>query len=226
MLQAHPESLLAKLVDAEGETDGVMVENAGVEPVTIRIDRDPTLFARVLKTCFDTPQPLTADAFHEELDFYGLLPSSAMLPASTIAEWQAGAVERFTTPVVSSIVNQMAKLMKEQLHILDERRFSEASNPQWPQTNSRQIAPELSFWLNLPTGLWTEVQVRRAGEPFKELRERPVKELPSDIQQALETRLHSLGYGVSFSEVQASRVTGGRIYSIDVTQIKLSWANK
>ena len=47
LLQAHPESLLAKLVDAEGETDGVMVENAGVEPVTIRIDRDPALFARV-----------------------------------------------------------------------------------------------------------------------------------------------------------------------------------
>ena len=41
LLQAHPESLLAKLVDAEGETDGVMVENAGGEPMTIRIDRDP-----------------------------------------------------------------------------------------------------------------------------------------------------------------------------------------
>ena len=82
----------------------------------------------------------------------------------------------------------------------------------------RQVrSPPLSY------SAWA--QVRCAGERFTET-DHPVEKLLSIIQQALETRLHSLGYGVSFSEVQASRVTGGRIYSIDVTQIKLSWANK
>ena len=223
LLQAHPESLLAKLVDAEGETDGVMVENAGGEPVTIRIDRDPALFAHVLKL-FDTPLPAEdTEKLHEELDFYGMLPSCAMLPASTIAAWQGGHVERFTPPVVSNIVTQMAELMKKQLHGLDDNRFSEALNQHrsWPST---PVATELSFWLNLPTGLWTEVQVRRAGEPFKKLQERPVKELPSDIQQALETRLHSLGYGVTISQVGTT--VGGSCGPIHVTQITLSWADK
>jgi hypothetical protein len=42
-VQAHPESFLAKLAD--NEDDGVMEEKAH----TIRLDRDPTLFAHVLK---------------------------------------------------------------------------------------------------------------------------------------------------------------------------------
>jgi hypothetical protein len=98
-------------VDAEGETDGVMVENAGGEPMTIRIDRDPALFAHVLKL-FDTPLPAEdTEKLREELDYYGMLPSCAMLPASTIAAWRADALERFTTPVVSRIVTQLAKLI-------------------------------------------------------------------------------------------------------------------
>ena len=42
-VQAHPESFLAKLAD--NEDDGVMEEKAH----TIRLNRDPTLFAHVLK---------------------------------------------------------------------------------------------------------------------------------------------------------------------------------
>jgi hypothetical protein len=53
-VQAHPESLLAKLVDDAAETDGVLVEKVDGQPAAIPIDRDPTLFAHVLKL-FDKP---------------------------------------------------------------------------------------------------------------------------------------------------------------------------
>jgi hypothetical protein len=209
-------------VDEEDETDGVMVENAGGEPMTIRIDRDPDLFSHVLKL-FDTPLPAEdTEKLQEELDYYGLLPSCAMLPASTIAAWHSDHVERFTKAVVSNIVNQMAKLMKEQLHGLDGNRFSEALNQ---RRSSAPVAPELSFCLCLPTSLWTEAQVRCGWKHLTEA-DHPVRELPSDIQQALETRLHSLGYGVTISECTASMSRPPHRYCIDVTRIKLSWADK
>jgi hypothetical protein len=63
-VQAYPESLLAKLAD--NEDDGVMEEKGD----TIRLDRDPTLFAHVLQRFMDKPlEAVEPDALREELDF-------------------------------------------------------------------------------------------------------------------------------------------------------------
>jgi hypothetical protein len=97
-VQAYPESLLAKLAD--NEDDGVMEEKTDA----IRLDRDPTLFAHVLKL-LDKPAFLevdqaVAEELREELDFYGLLPCSTMLPAAAFAV----PYSRLLESVVSSIV--------------------------------------------------------------------------------------------------------------------------
>ena len=220
LLQAHPESLLAKLVDAEGETDGVMVENAGGEPMTIRIDRDPALFAHVLKL-FDTPLPAEdTEKLHEELDFYGMLPACAMLPASTIAHLQSGLEERFTARVVSSIVNQMAKLMKKKLHGLDEKRYSEALER---RRSNIAAVKELTFYLKQPKGTerLSEMLVL-CSEDWTAEDTPAIKELSSYNQQALQTRLRSLGYGVTISRCKRFNLNG---YNW-VGEITVSWADK
>jgi hypothetical protein len=79
-VQAYPESLLAKLAD--NEDDGVMEEKTDA----IRLDRDPAVFAHVLKLLDKPLEAVETEALREELDFYGLLPSSTMLPASMVAD--------------------------------------------------------------------------------------------------------------------------------------------
>jgi hypothetical protein len=110
-VQAYPESLLAKLAD--NEDDGVMAEGANV----IRLDRDPTLFSHVLQLFVD--KPVAQPTLYEELDFYGLPPSSIMLPASMAAD----ICSRPGESVVSSIIDQMAVLMHETLSNDEGRSF-------------------------------------------------------------------------------------------------------
>ena len=112
-MQAYPESLLAKLAD--NEDDGVMEEKGD----TIRLDRDPAVFAHVLKL-LDKPAFLEADQavaeeLREELDFYGLLPCSTMLPAAAFAVPSARLLESVVSSAVSSIISQMAALLSKQL---------------------------------------------------------------------------------------------------------------
>ena len=114
----------------------------------------------------------------------------------------------------------MAELMKEQLHGLHDNRYIELIST----SGSTTPIKELSFWLNLPARLWTEVEVRFGSPSDCATTDIPVKKLPSHIQQALETRLRSLGYGVTIE--RRWEWIGASSQSILTTQIKLSWANK
>jgi hypothetical protein len=162
-VQAYPESLLAKLAD--NEDDGVMVAK-----VAISLDRDPTLFAHVLKLldkpAFLEADPAVAGALHKELDFYGLLPSSTMLPAAMFAAACSGAAES----VVSSIIGQISMLMNEKLADI---------------SSTVTMGTQLTFFLSMAKDQLSEVQVR-VNEIW----------LPAHIKQPLETRLRSLGYFV------------------------------
>ena len=204
-MQAYPESLLAKLAD--NEDDGVMVAK-----VAISLDRDPTLFAHVLKLldkpAFLEADPAVAGALHKELDFYGLLPSSTMLPAAMLAD----KVARAADSVVSSIVDQMAVLINEKLSDMD---------------GIMRVGNQLTFCLIKPNNRWSEVKVRLFK---KQLLDKPVRTLPPHIQQPLETRLRSLGYGVKthkcqakWNELKCSRSCRTREQH-DRQQITVSWA--
>jgi hypothetical protein len=193
-VQAYPESLLAKLAD--NEDDGVMEEKTDA----IRLDRDPTLFAHVLKL-LDKPAFLevdqaVAEELREELDFYGLLPCSTMLPAAAFAAICSHRVEN----VVSSIVSQMAVLMMEKAD--DE--------------GACEMGHQLSFRLSKPTDRWSDVKVRL--DDTWTAADKAVDTLPPHVKQPLETRLRSLGYAVSIGRVLSQYVS--------TTRITLSWAGK
>jgi hypothetical protein len=201
-VQAHPESFLAKLAD--NEDDGVMEEKAD----TIRLDRDPTLFAHVLKLLDKPLEAVDTEALCKELDFYGLLPSSTMLPAAMLAD----KVARAADSVVSSIVDQMAVLINEKLSDMD---------------GIMRVGNQLTFCLIKPNNRWSEVKVRLFK---KQLLDKPVRTLPPHIQQPLETRLRSLGYGVKthkcqakWNELKCSRSCRTREQH-DRQQITVSWA--
>jgi hypothetical protein len=206
-VQAYPESLLAKLAD--NEDDGVMAEGANV----IRLDRDPTLFSHVLQLFVD--KPVAQPTLYEELDFYGLPPSSIMLPASMAAD----ICSRPGESVVSSIIDQMAVLMHETLSN-DEGIKRSFHSSQWAKALD---VPQLTFYLTKPPNdprhpeysisQWSEVQVF-----LKHHLERNTKivSLPSFIQQPLETRLRSLGYAVG---------TLPNVHYPNVQEITVSWGD-
>jgi hypothetical protein len=184
-VQAYPESLLAKLAD--NEDDGVMEEKTDA----IRLDRDPAVFAHVLKLLDKPLEAVETEALREELDFYGLLPSSTMLPASMVADMCSRDAEN----AVSSIVDQMGVLMNEKL-----------------ADNKRNVAVghQLTFLLTNPTNAWSEVQVRNAPNTWTPKDVKWINPLPPHIQQPLETRLRSLGYTVKIdlsSNINFPRIT-------------------
>ena len=107
--QAYPESLLAKLAEAENDLDSV-----------IRIDRDPALFAHVLKA-FDAPLPKEdTKKLQEELDFYGVMPADIMPTAKSIADRQAAIQPRLDALVVLGLLKQIATLMSVKLGLASE----------------------------------------------------------------------------------------------------------
>ena len=74
-----------------------------------------------------------------------------------------------------------------------------------------------------PTDGQKQVQVLLMEKALTDVRwtaaDKPAPPLPPRIKQALETRLHPLGYDVTISDQRTSRGT-------PVTRIKLSWEDK
>ena len=203
--QAYPESLLAKLADGAAEAeDGVKVEKLNGQPATIKIDRNPTVFALVLQL-FDKPAYLEADqtlatTLHKELDFYGLpAPSCTMLPAATLADMCSRGAE----VVVSSIVDQMAVLTMERAS--DNERVA--------------LGSRITFLLTKPTARWSEAKVR-LYETWTPEDKRVVEPLPLILHQALETRLRSLGYAV---KMEYTQFVDRNQYEVSTTRITVSW---
>jgi hypothetical protein len=197
-VQAYPESLLAKLAD--NEDDGVMEEKGD----TIRLDRDPTLFAHVLQR-FDKPlEAVETEALREELDFYGMLPCSTMPPAAAFAV----PYSRLLESVVSSIVSQMAVLMNEKLPVPSD------------EEGIIKLGRKLSFYLSKPTDRWSEVQVRQ--DDTWTAADKDVDTLSPLIQQPLETRLRSLGYTVSIGRAGVRF----KIKFVHTIRITVSWPDK
>jgi hypothetical protein len=209
--QKYPESLLAKLVDARTETDGVMVESADAQPVTIHIDRDPALFAHVVKS-FDAPVPAEdTEQLLQELDYFGMLSLDVMPAVSAIIDKQASHVQRFElrcSKLVSRLMGQMAKLVNEKLLGMCDEKMTDALD------EGRTAAKELHFVLSKPTDRWTEMQVR-LEEAWNPETDKDVWNVPAHIMKPLETRLRHLGYSVSVTEDR---------YSYATTGFRLSWA--
>jgi hypothetical protein len=211
--QKYPESLLAKIIDAGAETDGVMVESADGQPVTIHIDRDPALFAHVFKS-FDAPLPaVDTEQLLQELDFYGT-PSESTMPAASAIRYRQAARERLfdhdcRTHVVPNLLQQIAKLMSEEL---SDDAMDDA-------LHKGRVAPkELHFRLSKPKkGARSEMEVRLEGTWTKGV-DKPVI-VPPSIMEALETRLRHLGYSVRGYDCWLGEIT--RRYT---SAIELSWA--
>jgi hypothetical protein len=225
----YPQSLLAKLVDDAAATDGVMsTENGGGgQSLTIRIDRDPSLFSHVLKL-FDTPlEAVDSDRLDEELDYYGLLPAP-MPPAKRFKAM----CSRRENSFVSSLTHQMGKLMTEKLEAPDTNILEETN-----QLTFFMSTNQLTSFMSKPTDRPGEVRVllkeQALSGPNAGLRWKaagtPAPPLPLHIQQTLETRLCSLGYTVTIGTAQVVMYkTGHRNneFWLKMTYIELSWADK
>ena len=228
-MQVYPQSLLAKLVDDAAATDGVMsTENGGGgQSLTIRIDRDPSLFSHVLKL-FDTPlEAVDSDRLDEELDYYGLLPAP-MPPAKRFKAM----CSRRENSFVSSITHQMGKLMTEKLEAPDTNILEETN-----QLTFFMSTNQLTSFMSKPTDRPGEVRVLLkqqalpggSGAARWNAAGTPAPPLPLHIQQALETRLRSLGYTVTIgtAEVVTYRTHCAKNeFWVKTTHITVSWADK
>ena len=196
LAQTYPNSLLSKLVDGDAVTDGVMASSVHGQPLTITIDRDPSLFAHVLKA-FDTPLLAAAEdseTLRKEQDFYGV-PSSQLLPAELLRTAGFRREER----LVSCLVDRLGKLLNDTME--GEDRILAGTN-------------QLSFFTYMRSDP-TPRQIQFVlCEDWQNLPEKSAYALPPHIQQPLQTRLRSLGYGVSFERFRVITAS---------TKLALSW---
>ena len=169
---------------------------------TIRLDRDPTLFAHVLQRFMDKPlEAVEPEALREELDFYGA-PCSTMPPASALA----GIYSRRAENAVTSILDQMAVLTVETL----------------PAGRCIAMDKQLKFLLSETSDQRSEIRVLL--KDAWTAADKAVDTLPPLIQQDLETRLRSLGYTVSIDRGQIHLAWVGR--HTNTTKITVSWADQ
>jgi hypothetical protein len=205
--QAYPESLLAKLAEAENDLDSV-----------IRIDRDPALFAHVLKA-FDAPLPKEdTKKLQEELDFYGVMPADIMPTAKSIADRLAAIQSRLDTLVVSGLLKQIATLTSEKLGLASDDTMVDVFDGGEYDGNPPS---KLCFWLSKPfRKKWSELQVRLAGRGgIWTATDKHVTDFPPPFKLELETRLGALGYTATVREAIPSNAAN----KVQGTYIELSW---
>ena len=196
--QAYPESLLAKLAEAEHDLDSV-----------IRIDRDPALFAHVLKA-FDAPLPkVDTKKLQEELDFYGVMPADIMPTAKSIADRQAAIQPRLDALVVPGLLKQIATLTSAKLGLTSDDTMVDAFD-------GGDGKSKLGFWLSKPGKKWSKMQVRLVGGKKWIKTDKHITDVPPHFKRELETRLGALGYTATVREATTANKQQG-------TLIELSW---